>query len=59
MDLGSGVESGVWVDYEVDPSFVRNGRNRFDVMLLPGSAVTPVLQDLVLSVQRSKSRVPH
>ena len=54
MDLGVGTKSGVWFDYKVDPSFVKKGTNRFEVMFLPGSAVAPVLQDLVLSVQHTK-----
>ena len=53
-DLGRGAKSGVWFDYRVEPSFVKKGTNRFEVMLLPGSTVAPVLQDLVLSEQQTK-----
>lgn len=49
-DLGPGTESESWLEYPVDPPLVKNGMNRFDILLKPDSAAKAVLQDLLLYV---------
>lgn len=43
--------AGTWLDYSVSPTLMTKGGNRFEIMLKPGSAAKPVLQDLQLWVR--------
>ncbi len=52
--LSGGVKSEWWVEYSVNPGFVRKGVNRFEILLQPGSTAKPVLQDLQLWVRYKK-----
>jgi hypothetical protein len=53
--LNGGIKSGVWLDYSVEPVFVKKGANHFEIMLKPDIAAKPTLQDLLLWVRYKKS----
>ena len=52
--LSSGTKSGMWLEYQVAPAFVKKGLNQFEIMVKPSSAAKPILQDLLLWVRYNR-----
>ena len=47
-ELDGGTRSETWIDYRVEPSVLRAGPNRFEIVLRPECDPGPVLEDLLL-----------